>query len=269
MIRRAAVPAALTFLLPILVTAGFSTSSAAPAPQPASASNVTALGTLARANLGRTPWKDRAKFAPANTTPQWGPSFNNPTQGTTANRRNIERVYRMIQSSKGYKGIKRPSQCPSKESNYPSTIRIALYSFSDGRIADALIRAHRRCVSVKVLMNDHLSNRDVPAFGRLQGALGSNRDRRSWARRCKDGCRGSTGPLHTKMYLFSKTGKADHVVGFGSTNMTGKAANVQWNDLFVWKGRVGMYNQFMHDLPRVREDRRAPHRWSATTATAA
>src|SRR6478672_6638932 len=157
MIRRAAVPAALTFLLPILVTAGVSTSSAAPAaPQSSAVTNVATLGTLARANLGRTPWKDRAKFAPGDTTPQWGPSFNNPTQGTTANRRNIERVYRMIQSTKGYRGIKRPSQCPSKVSNYPSTIRIALYSFSDGRIADALIRAHRRCVSVKVLMNDHL-----------------------------------------------------------------------------------------------------------------
>ena len=259
MIRRAAVPAALTFLLPILVTAGVGTSSAAPsAPRAAATTNVAALGTLARANLGPTPWKDRPKYAPGSTTPAWGPSFNNPTQGTTANRRNIERVYRMIQATKGYKGIKRPSQCPTKVSNYPNIIRIALYSFSDGRIADALIRAHRRCVSVKVLMNDHLSNSDVPAFGRLQRALGYNRDRRSWARRCKDGCRGSAGPLHTKMYLFSKTGKADHVVAFGSTNMTGKAANVQWNDLFVWKSRVGMYDQFMTIFKESAKDRRAP-----------
>ncbi len=100
----------------------------------------------------------------------------------------------MIQSTKGYKGIKRPSQCPTKVAYYPNTIRIALYSFSDGRVADALIRAHRRCVSVKVLMNDHLSNSDVPAFGRLQRRLGTNRSRRSWARRCDDGCRGSARP---------------------------------------------------------------------------
>ena len=159
-----------------------------------------------------TPLEEPPEVSPGHTTPLWGPSFNNPTQGTTANRRNIERVYRMIQSTKGYKGIKRPSQCPTKSAVYPNTIRIALYSFSDGRIADALIRAHRRCVSVKVLMNDHLSNRDVPAFGRLQRPSAPTAYRRSWARRCKDGCRGSAGPLHTKMYLFSKTGKADHVV---------------------------------------------------------
>ena len=259
MIRRAAVPAALTFLLPILVTAGVGTSSAAPvAPQPAAAQSFSALGTLAAGTLPVIDWTKRPKFSPGRTTPRWGPSFNNPTQGTTANRRNIERVYRMIQSSKGYKGIKKPSQCPTNEALYPSTIRIALYSFSDGRIADALIRAHRRCVSVRVLMNDHLSNRDVPAFGRLQRTIGSTRSRRSWARRCQDGCRGNTGPLHTKMYLFSKTGKADHVVAFGSTNMTGKAANVQWNDLFVWKSRVGLYNQFMTIFKESARDRRAP-----------
>jgi hypothetical protein len=249
----------LTVLLPLLVTAGFSSSSAAPAaPQPIAAQSSVALGALARADLGRIPWKDRPKFAPGHTTPQWGPSFNNPTQGSTAARRNIERVYRMIQSTKGYKGIKRPSLCPTKEENYPNTIRIALYSFSDPRIADALIRAHRRCVSVQVLMNDHLSNSDVPAFGRLQHALGYHRDRRSFARRCRDGCRGKAGPLHTKMYLFSKTGKADHVVTFGSSNMTGKAANVQWNDLFVWKSRVGLYNQFMTIFRESVRDRRAP-----------
>ena len=259
MIRRAAVPAALTFLLPILVTAGVSTSSAAPTTtSQQTVSRVASLGTLAGASAKPTPWKKRPKFSPGNTTVQWGPSFNNPTQGSAAARRNMERVYRMIQSSKGYKGVKRPSQCPTKVSNYPSTIRIALYSFSDGRVADALIRAHRRCVSVKVLMNDHLSNRDVPAFGRLQRALGANRAHRSYARRCVDGCRGRSGPLHTKMYLFSKTGKADHVVAFGSTNMTGKAANVQWNDLFVWKGRVGMFNQFTTIFRESAKDRRAP-----------
>ncbi len=257
MIRRAVVPAAMTFLLPVLVSAGVTSSSAAPAaPQPTSAAVSSA--TPARSTAAAVNWKTRRKVSPGNTTPAWGPSFNNPTQGTTANRRNIERVYRMIESSKGYKGVRKPSLCPTKPSLYPSTIRIALYSFSDNRVADALIRAHRRCVSVKVLMNDHLSNRDVPAFGRLQRNLGNNRARRSYARRCVEGCRGSHGPLHTKMFLFSKAGKAEQVVAFGSTNMTGKAANVQWNDLFVWKNRTGLYRQFMTIFRESAKDRRAP-----------
>jgi hypothetical protein len=258
MIRRAAVPAALTFLLPILVTAGLSSPSATASPSSYAVRASTDVGAAAPGTLAMVDWKKRRKFSPANTTPAWGPSFNNPTQGRTANRRNLERVYRMIQSTKGYRGIKRPSQCPTKVSNYPSTIRIALYSFSDHRVADALIRAHRRCVSVKVLMNDHLSNGDVPAFGRLQRALGHNRARRSWARRCQQGCRGSHGPLHTKMFLFDKTGKAEDVVAFGSTNMTGKASNVQWNDLFVWKGRTGLFNQFTEIFRESARDRRAP-----------
>ena len=259
MIRRAAVPAAFTFLLPILVTAGVSTSSAAPAaPQSTATLASSNLGTLAASTVSMVDWTTRPRYAPAHTTPMWGPSFNNPTQGRTANRRNIERVYRMIQSTKGYRGIKRPSQCPTNKAFYPNSIHIALYSFSDNRVADALIRAHRRCVSVQVLMNNHLSNRDVPAFGRLQAALGTNRFRRSFARRCNDGCRGWAGPLHTKMYLFSRTGRADRVVGFGSTNMTGKASDVQWNDLFVWKGRKVMYDQFMEIFRESVRDRRAP-----------
>jgi hypothetical protein len=259
MIRRAAVPAALTFLLPILVTAGVTSSSAAPvAPQPAAATASANLGTLAGSTVGMVDWSTRAKFSPGHSTPAWGPSFNNPSKGWDASRRNLERIYRMVQSSKGYRGIRNPGQCPSREANFPSTIRIALYSFSDNRVADALIRAHRRCVSVKVLMNNHLSNRDVPAFGRLQRVLGYDRSRRSYARRCQQGCRGSHGPLHTKMYLFSKTGKAANVVVFGSSNMTGKAANVQWNDLFVWKDRKGLYDQFMEIYKESARDRRAP-----------
>ena len=84
MIRRAAVPAALTFLLPILVTAGLSTSTAAPAaPQSAATRAPSNLGKLAASAVTKVDWKTRARYAPAHTTPQWGPSFNNPTQGTT------------------------------------------------------------------------------------------------------------------------------------------------------------------------------------------
>jgi phosphatidylserine/phosphatidylglycerophosphate/cardiolipin synthase-like enzyme len=255
MIRKAVAVTALSLLLPVLGVVALPTVAAGSASTAVPAAHAP---TAARASVMSDKWKRHPRTSPANTTPAWGPSFNNPARGgSAAARRNIERIYRMIQSTKGYKGIKKPSACPSNRANYPNTIFIALYSFSDGRVADALIRAHRRCVAVRVLMNDHLSNRDVPAFGRLQRALGSNRAHRSWARRCHNGCRGSVGPLHTKMYLFSKTGKAKQVVAFGSSNMTGKAANVQWNDIFVWKGRAGLYKQFMTIFTESARDRRA------------
>lgn len=253
MIRKAVAVAAFSLLVPVLA--------AVSAPTVASGSSPTApLAAPARLTQAaeENPWADRPRVSPANTTPAWGPSFNNPARGgRTAARRNLERIFRMVESTKGYR-VARPSRCPQREEYWPNTIRIALYSFSDGRVADALIRAHRRCVSVQVLMNDHLSNGDVPAFGRLQNALGHDLSRRSWARRCHQGCRGSVGPLHTKMYLFSKTGRAERVVVFGSSNMTGKASDVQWNDLFVWKGRFGLYNQFMTIFKESARDRRAP-----------
>jgi phosphatidylserine/phosphatidylglycerophosphate/cardiolipin synthase-like enzyme len=217
----------------------------------------TAPQEAPRAAAARHNWDNHPRKAPGSSTPIWGPTFNNPTKTGAAARRNLDRVYRMIQSTKGY-SVARPSRCPGHPTNWPNRIRIALYSFSDGRVADALIRAHRRCISVRVLMNDHLSNSDVPAFGRLQRALGHNRATRSWARRCHQGCRGSHGPLHTKMYLFSQTGRARDVTAFGSSNMTGKAAYVQWNDLFVWKNRPGLYDQFSEIFAESARDRRAP-----------
>ena len=273
MIRRAAVPAAMTFLLPVLVTAGVSaTSASASAPAQAPPSSVAQASTAPqkapRAALAAHNWDNHPGRSPGSSTPVWGPSFNNPTKTGAATRRNLDRVYRMIQSTKGY-SVARPSPYRGTPTNWPNTIRIALYSFSDGRVADALIRAHRRCISVRVLMNDHLSNSDVPAFGRLQRVLGHNRATRSWARRCHQGCRGSHGPLHTKMYLFSQTGRARDVTVFGSSNMTGKAAYVQWNDLFVWKDRPGLYDQFSEIFAESARDRaRAGAGANATTPTA-
>jgi phosphatidylserine/phosphatidylglycerophosphate/cardiolipin synthase-like enzyme len=259
MIRRAALPAALTFLLPILVFSGAAPSANATA-APAASSPLAAAAAQVQ-QLAGTPslaYITLKRWAPGNTTPISGPSFNNPTKGPTAARRNIERIYRMIQSTKGYR-VRKTSQCPRQRVNYPNEIKIALYSFSDGRIADALIRAHRRCIAVRVLMNDHLSNSDVPAgFGRLQRAIGYQVSHRSWARRCHQGCRGRVGPLHTKMYLFSRTGRTHHVVAFGSSNMTGKAANVQWNDIMVFKETPGLYANFETIFRESVRDRLAP-----------
>ena len=261
MIRKAVAVPALSLLLPVLAAVALPTAASGSAPAAVTTSATLSAATSApvvRTAAGTNPWRDHPRTAPGHSTPAWGPSFNNPARGgRTAERRNLERIYRMVESTKGYK-VARPSRCPKREAYWPNSIRIALYSFSDGRVADALIRAHRRCVSVRVLMNDHLSNSDVPAFGRLQRALGTNPYNRSWARRCHQGCRGRVGPLHTKMYLFSRTGKAKLVTVFGSSNMTGKASDVQWNDLFVWKGRVGLYNQFMTIFKESAKDKLAP-----------
>jgi hypothetical protein len=138
---------------------------------------------------------------------------------------------------------------------FPNEIKIALYSFSDYAAANALIAAHNRCVSVQVLMNDHLTNRMVPAFGKLQSRLGSRFGNRSWARRCNNGCRGKGGVLHSKFFMFTRAGWAVQAVGVGSTNITGKAMNVQWNDLVFFIRRGEMWRQYMTTFTEMARDR--------------
>ena len=255
MIRRAAVPAALIFLLPILVTAGVSSSSAAPvAPQPASATHLANLGTLAREHRRHGRLEQAREVLAGPHHPRVGSVLQQPEQGLGRQPPQPGADLPDDPVQQGLPGHQEARPVPEHaKSNFPSTIRIALYSFSDNRVADALIRAHRRCVSVKVLMNDHLSNRDVPAFGRLQRALGYDRDRRSYARRCKEGCRGSHGPLHTKMYLFTKTGKAANVVGVRQHEHDRQGRQRPVERPVRLEGPRGPVQPVHDDLPRVRE----------------
>ncbi len=59
-----------------------------------------------------------------------------------------------------------------------------------------------------------------------------------------------------KFFLFSQTGKARNVVMVGSTNLTGYAARVHWNDLFTMNNREISYraystihHELAHDVP--------------------
>ena len=206
------------------------------------------------------------RYSPDHYTPPSGPKFNNPYAATRAKRRALlTHVIRTINSSPGYrrplgKKTHRPVPCPSNPRDYPSAIRIAVYSVVDQEFADAIVAAQRRCVSVKILMNSHLSATTVPAWADIVRALGVRgnhyRHRRSFARRCSNGCLG-TSVLHTKFYLFSHAGKARDVVMTGSSNMTGNAVGVQWNDLFTVRNYPKLYDQFRRHFGLMVPDRRA------------
>lgn len=257
MIRRAVLVTGLGLVLPLLaVVAGpGSTATASAPPQRATLS----LGQVQQmtSNISGMAYAALPLWAPSSWTPYQGPSFNNPTKGKEKRRRNLERIVKMVRSTPGYR-VRSTRQCPRVRAQFPAEIKIAIYSFSDRRVASALIAAHYRCISVQVLMNNHLSNRDVPEYGRLQKRLGWRMGNRSWARRCRNGCRGGIGPLHTKLFMFSRSGRARKVVTVGSSNMTGKAANVQWNDLFVVHGRPHLWNQTMTIFTEMARDRNPP-----------
>jgi phosphatidylserine/phosphatidylglycerophosphate/cardiolipin synthase-like enzyme len=205
------------------------------------------------------------RFAPGHVTPRGGPRFNNPYGSPARRRALLSHVIRSIKASPGYRLPRdrrtgRLKPCPRDPRRYPSEIKVATYSIADRGFADAVIAAHRRCVSVQVLMNSHLTAVTSHAWGRIFRALGPPgrrwRSKRSFARRCSNGCLG-TSVLHSKIYLFNRPGRTRYTVMTGSSNMTRNAIGIQWNDLFTVNGNRRLYRQYRGMFRRMVPDRRA------------
>lgn len=130
--------------------------------------------------------------------------------------------------------------------NTPRGEKIIISAFSLDRqvFADELIRASKRGVKVQVLVNDHqVTNAQV----RIQRVLGNNTKKSSFLKRCVSGCRSDKNEynnLHSKFYLFSRTGRNRNVIMLGSQNMTLNAVRWQWNDLWTAVGKKTLYDQF-------------------------
>lgn len=135
-----------------------------------------------------------------------------------------------------------------------SQITISAYSMDRPAFARELIAAYRRGVQVQVLLNDHL----VPsAQVDVQRVIGANTKKRNFLKRCTSGCRADQNEynnLHSKFYLFSKTGNRRHVVMLGSHNMTQNAVKWQWNDLYTIPGDKTLYREFRTLFNDMRPD---------------
>ena len=174
--------------------------------------------------------------APAHAwAPEQGALFNNPWGGDQEKNRLLKKITRTINAA------------PSG-----STIRIAAYSNDRKDVTDALINAHRRKVNVRVLLNGNWTSKQTT---RMQRVLGSDRGRRSFVHICKYSCQGKRGNLHSKFYLFTKAGSAEHVVMFGSVNLTGYGAKTQWNDLYTTNNRTVMHNFLRDVFEQMKRDR--------------
>jgi phospholipase D-like protein len=194
------------------------------------------------------------RYAPSSYTPPNGPRFNNPYGSKSSRRTLLTHVTKTINSVPGYRlpaGIDpatgKPVACPTDPDEFPNTIKIALYSIADRSFVDALIAAHKRCISVKLLMNSHLNVDNSPSWRRLINGIGAKSGdyahQRSFVYRCSNGCIGST-VLHSKFYLFSQAGRARNVMMTGSSNMTSNAVRVQWNDLYTVDNDRSLYDTY-------------------------
>ncbi|MDR7251436.1 HKD family nuclease [Nocardioides sp. BE266] len=200
---------------------------------PTVAASAATAGVGASAPTAKSAAQPAAKVSarkPGKPNKKWkvpvGPKFNNPM--IPQDRYVIERhILRAIRNTpKGEKII------------------ISAYSLDRQVFADELIRAHKRGVKVQVLLNDHL----VPnAQVRIQRVLGHKTKKSSFLKRCVSGCRADKNEynnLHSKFYLFSRTGRNRNVVMLGSQNMTLNAVRWQWNDLWTSVGKKQLYEQF-------------------------
>ncbi|NHC24644.1 hypothetical protein G6553_15880 [Nocardioides sp. IC4_145] len=211
--------------------------------------SATAADTSAPASVRTAPLAERSvakpKPAPLSYTPPQGVRVNNPLGDREARRRIIGHLIRTIQS------------VPGREK-----IRIASWNIRSDDIVDALIAAHRRGVSVRVILDRLNANKDNRNEGinRLQAVLKTKEHNRKAAmksdvRKCVSSCRNRGGIAHTKFFLFSKAGKANNVVIYGSNNATDLAAHGQWNDVFTITGKANIYAEFEHVFDQMRRDK--------------
>lgn len=179
------------------------------------------------------------KEAAKRFTPRSGVTFNSPLRGSGTAEAILGKIIRTIQAT------------PKGES-----IRVMSWNIMSWSGVNALINAQRRGVRVKALMaSKNLTDVPNPWFRKLRRALhngnkGRRKSRHSYARICIKSCRGQYGEAHAKYYLFSKAGRARHVVIQGSANLTTASAHNQWNDIFT---TVGKKNQFKFMVGRFEE----------------
>jgi hypothetical protein len=206
-------------------------------------------------------------YRPGSFMPHDGASFNNPVGSRRAGRANLTRMIKTINAMPGYRQGLKGGACPKPGSGFvPGNIRVSLYSMVDTTFAKAMNAASKRCLSVQILMNNHLNRKTDSAWRRMEDALGYKTKshgtfRRSFAHRCHFACRGG-GVLHTKMYLFDSTlpnraashNKIQNTTFTGSSNMTSNASYIQWNDLYGDVNNAGLFKIFNDYFNKMRKD---------------
>ena len=185
--------------------------------------------------------------------------FTFPNGGTRERQAIRSRVLKTINSTWGGPrtsiGTPRPGN---------GTIRIATWSFDDWDIAEALVAARKRGVSVQVVAAKQ-ANKDHAAWHWLRKRLGQQLARPgypdtnetvSFARSCAGACRGPGGTAHAKYFLFHDVGRTheSRVTFQTSSNLTYMAWQGQWNQAQVYHS-PRVYDDFMNVFRQARQTR--------------
>lgn len=129
-------------------------------------------------------------------------------------------------------------------------IRIMSWNIMSSTAVKVLLEAQRRGVQIFVLMDATNQSSEVPNPGFRNLQVGLSRynkvlpsSMRSYAKKCMGSCRrGNSGSAHAKYFIFSAVGASKNVVIQGSANLTTASANNQWNDIYTYVDKPGLYN---------------------------
>ncbi len=176
----------------------------------------------------------KASRVRGNYTPVTGATFNDPTGGVWARGRIINHIIKTINSAPPH-----------------SVIKMAVFSFAHPDVADALVAAYQRGVRLKLVF---AGENIYSPMRRLQGILGADVSRPSYAVICANSCRGVKGQMHAKYFSFKKAGTAQYITMVGSVNLTRYNADRQWNDLYTSVGDKVFYTAFARWFDQLKND---------------
>lgn len=125
-------------------------------------------------------------------------------------------------------------------------IRIITRSFSLHPVADALVEAHRRGVSVQVIAN-RFASKDFRAVAKMKDEVGTDRRRSSFIYLSSGSKRGARTATHQKTWTFSRVGDSRHVVMVGSANLSYYSTQ-QYSDMYVFVDRTDVWRAFDRDF---------------------
>jgi phosphatidylserine/phosphatidylglycerophosphate/cardiolipin synthase-like enzyme len=121
-----------------------------------------------------------------------------------------------------------------------SIIRVVAYSFDYQPVADALIAAKKRGAQVRLLIDSHAETAQIR---QLRSAFGTGTSDGTYLRTCKFSCMANTDSfIHSKLYLFSRTGGATHVSMNSSANPAETGVSKSWNNTYTTVGDKTLYD---------------------------
>jgi hypothetical protein len=190
---------------------------------------------------------DPAPVASGSLTVAVTPDAYNPPAGMT-----FTHPYR-----KGYRTLIR-NHIVRTINSVPSGARIQLvsWSFAAKAYRQALSAAKARGVVVQIVLSQRNTRRnsDYRLLARRFGT--SVNPDGSWVRKCRLSCRGTSGTMHSKIFLFSQAYRTPYVQMTGSANLTDFAVTNQWNQMNtvtnnkpVYDEAVTIFTQMYQDTP--------------------